>query len=68
MEVLEAAEELFGNELGEPRLQRPPRLHLPRAVSVAALRMRTGHHYLAAPFTASMSYHHQSASFVATVL
>ncbi|GFQ65172.1 hypothetical protein TNCT_684321 [Trichonephila clavata] len=68
MELSVAAEVLFGKELGEPRFQRPSRSHLPRAVSVAAFRMRTGYDYLAYTFTASMSYHHQSASFGATVL
>ncbi|GFQ69246.1 hypothetical protein TNCT_287911 [Trichonephila clavata] len=46
----------------------PLRSHLLRAVSVAAFRMRTGHDYFDAPFTASMSYHHQRVSFVVTVL
>ncbi|GFR18733.1 hypothetical protein TNCT_307221 [Trichonephila clavata] len=42
--------------------------NLPLAVSIAAFRM-TGHDYLIAhTFTASISYHHQSASFAATVL
>ncbi|GFR22743.1 hypothetical protein TNCT_392591 [Trichonephila clavata] len=41
--------------------------NLPSAVSVTAFRMRTGL-ILPHTFTASMSYHHQRASFAATVL
>ncbi|GFR23268.1 hypothetical protein TNCT_399211 [Trichonephila clavata] len=48
MELSAASEAPFGQELEEPRFQRPLDSNLPRAVSVAAFRMKTGHDYLAA--------------------